>query len=200
MLLLLDNYDSFTWNLAQAIGAMAVEPCVIRNDRITVDEAMALGPDAIVISPGPGFPQDAGISVDLVSRAQHEGVPLLGVCLGHQAIGAAFGARVVRAERQMHGKETAVVTDGSELFAGIENPFRVMRYHSLVLDPGSIPAELAVTAWSADRGAGEEVMAIRHREALIWGVQFHPESVGTPSGCRLLRNFLDQAGVGRLTG
>ncbi|HET9065834.1 MAG TPA: aminodeoxychorismate/anthranilate synthase component II [Gemmatimonadales bacterium] len=190
MLLLLDNYDSFTWNLAQAFGTMGAEPVVVRNDRTTVEAAMARRPDAIVISPGPGTPTDAGISIPLIRAAAGEGIPLLGVCLGHQAIGEAFGGRVVRADRQMHGKTTRLATIGGGLFEGIEDELVVMRYHSLVVAPASLPPVLEVTAWSADRPVGAEIMAVRHRVAPVWGVQFHPESVGTPMGNRLLSNFL----------
>ncbi len=191
MLLLLDNYDSFTWNLAQYLGELGADPVVVRNDRITVAEAVARRPQAIVVSPGPCTPAEAGISVELIRAAAGEGIPVLGVCLGHQAIGAAFGGRVVRAERLMHGKTTEVAHRDPDLFAGMAEPLTVMRYHSLVISPDSLPASLEVTAWSADRNPGEEIMAVRHRDAPVWGVQFHPESVGTPDGKRLLANFLD---------
>jgi anthranilate synthase/aminodeoxychorismate synthase-like glutamine amidotransferase len=193
MLLLIDNYDSFTWNLAQYLGELGADPEVVRNDRIGVEEAIRLAPAAIVISPGPGTPDQAGISLALIRRAATVRIPLLGVCLGHQAIGQAFGGQVVRADRLMHGKTTAVSHSGAGLFANLPDPLSVMRYHSLVVRPGSLPAELEVTAWSLDRPAGEEVMALRHREAPMWGVQFHPESVGTPEGKRLLANFLELA-------
>jgi anthranilate synthase component 2 len=195
MLLLLDNYDSFTWNLAQYLGELGSDPVVVRNDQITVDEAVARGPDAIVVSPGPCTPGDAGIAVPLVRRAAEEGIPLLGVCLGHQAIGEAFGGAVVRADRLMHGKSGEITHRDPTLFAGIPDPLTVMRYHSLVVSPDSFPSELEITAWSTDRGPGDEVMAMRHRHAPIWGVQFHPESVGTPHGKQLLANFLKQAVV-----
>jgi len=190
MLFLLDNYDSFTWNLAQAFGTMGAEPVVVRNDQTTVEAVIARRPDAIVISPGPGTPADAGISIELIRAAAREGIPLLGVCLGHQAIGEAFGGTVVRADRQMHGKTTRLVTTAGGLFQGIEAGLVVMRYHSLVVAPESLPDVLEVTAWSADRPAGAEIMAVRHRSAPVWGVQFHPESVGTPAGNQLLSNFL----------
>jgi anthranilate synthase/aminodeoxychorismate synthase-like glutamine amidotransferase len=195
MLLLLDNYDSFTWNLAQYLGELGADPLVVRNDQLTIDEAIASGPQAIVISPGPGTPADAGIAVPLVRRAAQEGIPLLGVCLGHQAIGEAFGGQVVRADRLMHGKAGAVAHRDPGLFAGLPDPLAVMRYHSLVVSPGGFPAELEITAWSTDREPEAEVMALRHREASVWGVQFHPESVGTPDGKRLLANFLVLAGI-----
>jgi anthranilate synthase component 2 len=179
MLLVLDNYDSFTYNLVQYAGELGAEPVVYRNDALGVEAALALEPDAIVISPGPRTPAEAGISV-----------PLLGVCLGHQAIGEAFGGRVVRADRLMHGKTTMVAHTGHALFQGLPSPFEVMRYHSLVVSTAGVPAELEVTAWSDDRAAGSEIMALCHRELPICGVQFHPESVGTGHGKQLLANFL----------
>ncbi len=194
MLLLLDNYDSFTWNLAQYLGELGAEPWVVRNDQVSVDEALARGPGAIVVSPGPATPTTAGISIALIRSAAERRIPLLGVCLGHQAIGAAFGGRVVRADRLMHGKVGEVTHRDPGLFAGIADPLVVMRYHSLVISPDGFPAELEVTAWSTDRDPGTEVMALRHRVAPMWGVQFHPESVGTPEGKRLLANFLELAG------
>ncbi|HSE27401.1 MAG TPA: aminodeoxychorismate/anthranilate synthase component II [Gemmatimonadales bacterium] len=190
MILVLDNYDSFTWNLVQYLGELGAEPQVRRNDALTVGDALALGPAAIVVSPGPGDPAGAGISVPLVRAAAERSIPLLGVCLGHQAIGEAFGGRVVRAERPMHGKAARVRHDGAGLFAGLPDPLSAMRYHSLVVEAASLPAELEVTAWSADRAPGEEVMGLRHRHAPIHGVQFHPESVATTDGRHLLANFL----------
>jgi anthranilate synthase/aminodeoxychorismate synthase-like glutamine amidotransferase len=190
MLLVLDNYDSFTYNLVQYAGELGADPVVYRNDALTPEQALALGPDAIVISPGPCTPREAGISVPLV-RAAAGRVPLLGVCLGHQAIGEAFGGAVVRAERLMHGKTTEVTHDGKDLFEGVPSPVRVMRYHSLLVAPAGLPRELRVTAWSSDRADGEEIMALRHRTAPVWGVQFHPESIGTDHGKTMLRNFLD---------
>ena len=190
MLLVLDNYDSFTYNLVQYAGELGAEPVVHRNDALSVEAALALEPDAIVISPGPRTPAEAGISVPLVRAAASAGVPLLGVCLGHQAIGEAFGGRVVRADRLMHGKTTMVAHTGHALFQGLPSPFEVMRYHSLVVSTAGVPAELEVTAWSDDRAAGSEIMALCHRELLICGVQFHPESVGTGHGKQLLANFL----------
>ncbi|MGH7523824.1 MAG: anthranilate synthase component II [Gemmatimonadales bacterium] len=196
MLLVLDNYDSFTFNLVQYLGELGADPSVARNDRISVAEALARKPDAIVISPGPCTPGEAGIAVELIRSAASERIPVLGVCLGHQAIAEAFGGDVVRANRQMHGKTTDVVHDGSELFAGIPSPVTAMRYHSLIVAPENLPSELAITAWSADRAPGAEIMALRHRSAPVWGVQFHPESVGTTAGKRLLVNFLGLAGIG----
>ncbi|HXE57435.1 MAG TPA: aminodeoxychorismate/anthranilate synthase component II [Gemmatimonadales bacterium] len=192
MLLVLDNYDSFTYNLVQYAGELGAEPVVYRNDALTAQEALALRPTAILISPGPGTPASAGISVPLV-RAALGRVPLLGVCLGHQAIAEALGGRVVRADRLMHGKTTRIVHRGTELFAGLPVPLEVMRYHSLVVSPSGLPVDLEVTAWSEDRPPGEEVMALRHRSLPVFGVQFHPESVATQEGRRILANFLTLA-------
>jgi anthranilate synthase/aminodeoxychorismate synthase-like glutamine amidotransferase len=196
MLLVLDNYDSFTYNLVQYAGELGAEPVVYRNDALTPEEALALGPSAIIISPGPCTPREAGISVPLV-RAAAGRVPLLGVCLGHQAIGEAFGGDVVRAGRLMHGKTTEVLHDGRDLFCGVPSPVTVMRYHSLVVAPENFPPELEVTAWSADRPAGQEVMGLRHRELAVFGVQFHPESVATDHGKTILKNFLALAAATR---
>ena len=189
MLLVLDNYDSFTYNLVQYAGELGADPVVYRNDALSVEGVLALRPAAIVVSPGPCTPREAGISVPLV-RAAAGRVPVLGVCLGHQAIGEAFGGQVVRADRLMHGKTTSVAHTGHPLFEGIADPFEEMRYHSLVVSPEGLPPELEVTAWSDDRAAGSEIMAICHRSLPVYGVQFHPESVGTASGKRLLSNFL----------
>ena len=194
MLLVLDNYDSFTYNLVQYAGELGVEPLVYRNDALTPAAALALDPAAIVISPGPCTPAEAGISVPLV-RAAAGVVPLLGVCLGHQAIGEAFGGRVMRAERLMHGKTTQVVHTGHPLFHGVPSPVEVMRYHSLVVSPRDLPDELEITAWSADRPPGQEIMALCHRTLPVFGVQFHPESVATKHGKRMLANFLSLAGI-----
>jgi anthranilate synthase component 2 len=193
MLLVLDNYDSFTYNLVQYAGELGAEPVVYRNDALDVERALGLDPVAIVISPGPCTPREAGISVPLVRAAAAAGVPLLGVCLGHQSIGEAFGGRVVRAERLMHGKTTMVAHTGHPVFAGLPSPFEAMRYHSLVVAPEGLPGELEVTAWSADRAAGQEIMALCHRSLPVYGVQFHPESVGTIHGKRILSNFLTAA-------
>ena len=194
MLLVLDNYDSFTYNLVQYAGELGAEPVVYRNDALTPPQVLALKPDAIIISPGPCTPREAGISVPLVLAAAGI-VPILGVCLGHQAIGEAFGGRVVRADRLMHGKTTQVVHREHPLFERIPSPVEVMRYHSLVVSPEKLPADLEVTAWSADRPSGEEIMALCHRTLPIFGVQFHPESVATSHGKRLLGNFLALAGI-----
>jgi anthranilate synthase/aminodeoxychorismate synthase-like glutamine amidotransferase len=195
MLFVLDNYDSFTYNLVQYAGELGADPVVYRNDTLTVADVLALAPSAIVISPGPCTPREAGISVPLV-RAAAGRVPLLGVCLGHQAIGEAFGGRVVRADRLMHGKTTMVQHSGHGLFQQIPSPFEAMRYHSLVVSPTGLPAELEVTAWSADRPAGSEIMALCHRTLPVYGVQFHPESVGTSQGKRILTSFLALARAG----
>jgi anthranilate synthase component II len=197
MLLVLDNYDSFTYNLVQYAGELGADPVVYRNDALGVDEALALEPAAIVISPGPCTPREAGISVPLVRAAAAAGVPLLGVCLGHQAIGEAFGGDVVRADRLMHGKTTMVAHTGHPLFATLPSPFEAMRYHSLVVAAGTLPDALEVTAWSDDRPAGSEIMALCHRELPVYGVQFHPESVGTDHGKRMLANFLGLANGAR---
>ena len=191
MLLVLDNYDSFTYNLVQYLGELGARPVVYRNDAITVEAALDLKPSAAVISPGPGTPAEAGISVELV-RALAGRCPVLGVCLGHQAIAEAFGGKVIRADRLMHGKQGQVVHEGDELFEGIPSPFSAMRYHSLVAEGASLPDDLVVTARSADRPA--EVMAMKHRTHPVYGVQFHPESVGTEHGKRLLKNFLEVPG------
>jgi anthranilate synthase component II len=195
MLLVLDNYDSFTYNLVQYAGELGADPVVYRNDALTVEDALALRPAAIIISPGPGTPAEAGISVPLV-RAAAGVVPVLGVCLGHQAIGEAFGGRIVRADRLMHGKTTLVAHNGHPLFRDIPSPVEVMRYHSLVVSPERLPGELQVTAWSADRAPRQEIMALCHRTQPVYGVQFHPESVATQQGKRLLSNFLTLARMG----
>jgi anthranilate synthase/aminodeoxychorismate synthase-like glutamine amidotransferase len=199
MILVLDNYDSFTYNLVQYLGELGAEPMVRRNDQITVAEAEAMRPVALVISPGPGVPGTAGISVPLI-RAFAERAPVLGVCLGHQAIGEAFGGRIVRAGRIMHGKISPIEHDGSGVFAGLPSPFPAMRYHSLVVEPASLPAELRVTAWTADRDPGSEIMGLEHRARPVFGVQFHPESVGTDVGRMLMANFVSLIPAGRASG
>ena len=189
MLFVLDNYDSFTYNLVQYFGELGAEPVVYRNDALTVEEVLALKPTAAVLSPGLKTPAEAGILVPLV-RALAGRVPVLGVCLGHQAIGEAFGGRVVRADRLMHGKTCPVVHHEDELFEGVPSPFTAMRYHSLVVESSSLPPELVITAWSGDQPKTAEIMAMKHRQHPIYGVQFHPESIGTEHGKRLLENFL----------
>jgi anthranilate synthase/aminodeoxychorismate synthase-like glutamine amidotransferase len=187
MLLIIDNYDSFTFNLVQYLGALGETPVVHRNDALTVDDVGALSPEAIVISPGPGVPADAGITIPLIRRWGAT-VPILGVCLGHQAIGEAYGGRVVRARQVMHGRTSDVRHDGTGLFAGLPDPLRVMRYHSLVIEPSSLPEVLEVVARANDDPS--EIHAVRHRDHPVWGVQFHPESVMTDGGMRVLQNFL----------
>ncbi|HVL66579.1 MAG TPA: aminodeoxychorismate/anthranilate synthase component II [Vicinamibacterales bacterium] len=185
MILLIDNYDSFTWNLAQYLGELGAPPLVKRNDEITLDEIGALRPSRIVISPGPGRPEQAGISVDVIRRFGPT-TPLLGVCLGHQSIGIAFGAEVVRAPQLMHGKTSSIVHDGRGLFKGVSQPFAAARYHSLIVaDP--LPPELEASAHTEEG----TLMALRHRSLPVHGVQFHPESVLTGEGHQILRNFLD---------
>jgi anthranilate synthase/aminodeoxychorismate synthase-like glutamine amidotransferase len=185
MLLMLDNYDSFTWNLVQYLGELGASVKVVRNDAVGVDDIEAMHPDRIVISPGPCTPSEAGISVPLIRHFAGK-VPILGVCLGHQAIGKALGGRVVRAERVIHGKLSSIVHDGRGVFADIPSPFNATRYHSLAIERASLPPLLEVTA-TADAG---EIMAVRHRELPVEGVQFHPEAILTEHGKRVLANFL----------
>ena len=188
MILVIDNYDSFTFNLVQYLGELGVELVVRRNDEITVDQIGELAPTAIVISPGPCAPAQAGISVPAVRR-WGASVPILGVCLGHQAIGEAYGGNVVRAGKVMHGKTSNVRHDGKGLFKGLPNPMQVMRYHSLVVESSSLPPELTVLARAEDDPS--EIHAVKHRDHPVWGVQFHPESIMTPDGKTLLENFLE---------
>ena len=184
-LLMIDNYDSFTYNLVQYLGELGADVVVRRNDAVTLDEIAAMALDALVISPGPCTPNEAGVSMPAIKR--FAGVlPILGVCLGHQAIGAAFGGSIVRAGRIMHGKTSPILHNGEGLFAGLPNPFDATRYHSLVIDPPTLPAELERTAWTAEG----EIMGVRHRTQFVEGVQFHPESILTVEGKRLLGNFL----------
>ena len=190
MLFVLDNYDSFTFNLVQYLGELGADVVVERNDAMSVDAVLAERPRGILISPGPGTPRSAGISVPLVRAAAEQGIPLLGVCLGHQAIGEAFGGRVVRAPRLMHGKTSEVTHTGTGLLADLPSPFTAMRYHSLVVAEEGLPSDLVPTAWSADEGWGQELMAFQHRDRPVFGVQFHPESIGTPVGKQLLAAFL----------
>ena len=185
MILLVDNYESFTYNLFQYLGEMGADVRVVRHDELTAEDALGLEPEGIVISPGPGTPDEAGISLEVIRRAAGK-VPLLGVCLGHQALGQAFGGRVVRAARLMHGKTSEIHHDGRTLYAGLPEPFTATRYHSLVVERGSLPSSLEVSAWTDDG----TIMGLRHREYLLEGVQFHPESILTTAGKDLLRNFL----------
>ena len=191
MILVIDNYDSFTYNLVQYLGELGAEVVVRRNDAIGVEEIGTMDPAAIVLSPGPCAPAQAGVTVDAIRRwGPH--VPTLGVCLGHQAIGEAYGGRVVRAGRVMHGKTSEIEHDGTGLFAGLASPVPVMRYHSLIVEGASMPSELRVVAFAADDPG--EVHAVQHREHPVYGVQFHPESVLTPDGKAMLRNFLALVG------
>ncbi|MEJ7758959.1 MAG: aminodeoxychorismate/anthranilate synthase component II [Gemmatimonadaceae bacterium] len=188
MILVIDNYDSFTYNLVQYLGELGAEPVVRRNDAIGVEEIGDLTPDALVISPGPGTPSGAGVSLDAIRR-WGKSIPILGVCLGHQAIGEAYGGRVVRSPQVMHGKTSQIVHTGGGIFTGVPSPLEVMRYHSLTVERKSLPSELEVTAWID--GDPSEIHAMRHRTLPVWGVQFHPESVMTQCGKDILRNFLD---------
>jgi anthranilate synthase component 2 len=189
MILLIDNYDSFTYNLVHYLGEIGAEIRVVRNDEWSVDQAVAFAPEAIVLSPGPCDPPKAGICLDLIKSASAKAIPILGVCLGHQAIGEAFGARVVRANQCMHGKLSSIHHDGTGIFEGIPSPFQATRYHSLVVDPASLPECLRATAFTEEH----VLMGLEHRELPIWGVQFHPESITTEHGHQLLRNFLSLA-------
>ncbi|MGC2163281.1 MAG: aminodeoxychorismate/anthranilate synthase component II [Silvibacterium sp.] len=186
MVFVLDNYDSFTYNLVQYMGELGAVMVIRRNDELTVDEVEALGPERIVLSPGPCTPQEAGISIDLVRRFAGR-VPILGVCLGHQAVGAAFGGEVVRAKKLMHGKTSEVEHDGKTVFAGIGSPMTCTRYHSLIVSEKNLPDELEVSARTADG----TIMGLRHRKYAVEGVQFHPESVLTGDGKKLIKNFLE---------
>jgi len=188
MIFMLDNFDSFTYNIVQYLQMLGAEVLVKRNNEITVDEVLALKPQAIVLSPGPGRPEDAGILLDLI-RAAAGKVPLLGVCLGHQAIGLVYGGKVIHAKEVRHGKTSDILHDGKGLFAGIASPLSAVRYHSLAIDPSCVPECLEVTARTADG----EIMGVRHKTLPIEGIQYHPESVMTPTGKRQLANFLKQA-------
>ena len=190
MLLLIDNYDSFTWNLVHYLGELGAETRVVRNDELSVEEALGAGADAIVLSPGPCTPAEAGICVDLVKAAPNE-LPILGVCLGHQSIGAAEGADVIRCHEILHGKLSSVTHEDSDIFAGLPQGFEATRYHSLVIDPETVPDTLRVTA----RSQSGVIMGVAHRMRPVFGVQFHPESIRTQHGHRMLRNFLDIAKV-----
>ncbi len=190
MLLVIDNYDSFTYNLVQFLGDLGADPVVVRNDERSVSELAAIRPDRVVVSPGPCAPAQAGVSVEVFRVLGALGVPMLGVCLGHQSLGEAFGGRTVRARRLMHGKTGSVRHDGSRLFAGIPSPFTVARYHSLVTDASVLPVELEPIAWSTDPADRGEIQAMRHRTLPLWGVQFHPESLFSEHGKALLENFL----------
>jgi anthranilate synthase/aminodeoxychorismate synthase-like glutamine amidotransferase len=186
MILVIDNYDSFTYNLVQYLGELGAEMQVYRNDKITVAEAVALKPEKVLVSPGPCTPKEAGISCDMI-REFGPRLPLFGVCLGHQAIGDVYGGNVVRADRLMHGKTSPMLHEGKSLFKGLPSPFEGTRYHSLIIERESLPDCLEITAWTAEG----EIMGVRHREYNVHGVQFHPESILTESGKQLLQNFLD---------
>lgn len=186
MILMIDNYDSFTYNIVQYLREMAADVAVYRNDVLSIDEVAALKPDAIVISPGPGRPESAGVSMAVIREFSGK-VPILGVCLGHQAIGACYGASIIHAKRLMHGKTSDISCDGEGIFTGLgSNPFKAMRYHSLVIDESTLPDCLKITARSEDG----EIMGVRHKEYPLEGIQFHPESIMTPVGKRILRNFI----------
>lgn len=185
MVLMIDNYDSFTYNLVQYLGELGAELAVYRNDKITLEEIERLSPDKIVISPGPCTPREAGISCDVIRYFAGK-LPILGVCLGHQCIGDVFGGDIVRADRLMHGKTSMIEHNGRELFAGVQNPFEATRYHSLIIARNSMPNCLQITAWTDEN----EIMGLRHKDYPIWGVQFHPESILTLEGKNVLENFL----------
>jgi anthranilate synthase component 2 len=191
MVLMIDNYDSFTYNLVQYLGELGAQVRVVRNDELGVAEAVALNPERVVISPGPCTPNEAGISVPLIQALAGK-VPILGVCLGHQSIGQAFGGRIVKARAVMHGKTSPVYHAGQGVFVGLPEPFQATRYHSLVIEWASLPRDLEVTAWTrTEDGAQDEIMGVRHRSLPVQGVQFHPESILTEHGHALLRNFLE---------
>jgi anthranilate synthase/aminodeoxychorismate synthase-like glutamine amidotransferase len=189
MILMIDNYDSFTFNIVQYLGQMGENVKVFRNDQITTEEIKTLKPQAIFLSPGPCSPSEAGITVDVI-REFYKDVPIMGICLGHQAIGYAFGADVVRAGRIMHGKTSPIINDGKTIFAGLPNPFSAGRYHSLLVAPETLPACLEISAQTAEG----EIMGLRHRDYPVEGIQFHPESVLTPQGKRIIKNFLKYTG------
>jgi anthranilate synthase/aminodeoxychorismate synthase-like glutamine amidotransferase len=186
MVLMIDNYDSFTYNLVQYLGQLGQTVVVFRNDKVTVDEISKRIPDAIFLSPGPCTPKEAGITVDVI-REFHKSIPIMGVCLGHQAIGYVFGGNVIRAGRVMHGKTSPVLNDGKTIFKGLPNPFTAGRYHSLLVERPTLPSCLEISA-ETEEG---EIMGLRHKEYLVEGIQFHPESILTPHGKRIIKNFLD---------
>jgi anthranilate synthase component 2 len=189
MLLMIDNYDSFTYNLVQYLGELGVEVRVVRNDEIEIADIGEMGPEQIVVSPGPCTPNEAGISVETI-RTYAGRIPILGVCLGHQSIGQAFGGRIVHAREVMHGKISPIQHADTGVFSGLENPFEATRYHSLVIDRESLPDCLEITAWTECEGELDEIMGVRHKELAVQGVQFHPESILTRHGHDLLRNFI----------
>lgn len=185
---MIDNYDSFTYNLVQYFGELNADLKVYRNDKISIEEIKKFHPEGIVISPGPGRPEGAGVSVDIIKQLSGK-VPILGVCLGHQCIGYALGGKIIQAKRLMHGKTSQISHDGKEIFESVENPFEATRYHSLVIDKKTLPECLEVTAVTKDKD--QEIMAVRHKKFPLWGVQFHPESILTKAGLQILKNFLD---------
>lgn len=186
MLLMIDNYDSFTYNLVQYLGELGEDVRVFRNDKISIDEIAELNPDRIVVSPGPCSPREAGISIEVIKNFAGK-IPLLGVCLGHQSIGAAFGAEIIRAPKLMHGKTSAVHHDGRTIYAGLPNPFDATRYHSLIIKKDTLPGSFEISAWTEDG----IIMGVRHKDYILEGVQFHPESILTTSGKSLLKNFIE---------
>ena len=190
MVFVLDNYDSFTYNLVQYLGELGAEVAVRRNDQVTVKEIEAMCPDRILISPGPCTPHEAGISIDLFRHFTGK-LPILGVCLGHQALGAAFGGNVVRAPHLMHGKTSQITHDGRTVFKDLQLPFTATRYHSLIVEESALPSELEVSAWTTESDGSRTIMGLRHREYPVEGVQFHPESVLTSEGKKLIKNFLE---------
>lgn len=191
MILMIDNYDSFTYNLVQYLGELGACTEVYRNDKITPDQIADLNPEKIVISPGPCTPNEAGISVETIKRFAGK-VPLLGVCLGHQGIGQAFGGNIIHARQIMHGKTSMIHHDGSGLFKGLPNPFQATRYHSLIIEASSLPDSLRVNAWTClEDGSRDEIMGVTHKDHAVIGIQFHPESILTPQGHDMLRNFLN---------
>jgi len=190
MVFVLDNYDSFTYNLVQYLGELGAEVAVRRNDQVTVGEIEAMRPDRILISPGPCTPQEAGISIDLFRHFTGK-LPILGVCLGHQALGAAFGGNVVRAPHLMHGKTSQITHDGRTVFKDLQLPFTATRYHSLIVEESALPSELQISAWTTESDGSRTIMGLRHREYPVEGVQFHPESVLTSEGKKLIKNFLE---------
>ena len=195
MLLMIDNYDSFTYNLVQYFGELGVDIRVFRNDEISVDDIATLEPEHIVISPGPCTPKEAGVSVETIKTFSGK-IPILGVCLGHQSIGEAFGGKIIRAKRVMHGKISAIHHEGKGVFRGLNNPFDATRYHSLVIERESLPDCLELTAWTENEdGSFEEIMGVRHRELAVEGVQFHPESILNQHGHQMLKNFLENGGT-----
>ncbi|MGQ9426236.1 anthranilate synthase component II [Gilvimarinus sp. F26214L] len=189
MLLMIDNYDSFTYNVVQYLGELKAEVKVIRNDQLSLEEIIALDPARLVISPGPCTPNEAGVSVEAIKTFAGR-IPILGICLGHQSIGQAFGGKVVRAREVMHGKTSPIHHEGAGVFHGLDNPFEATRYHSLILEKETLPECLEVTAWTEKNGEVDEIMGVRHRDLQIEGVQFHPESILTQHGHQLLQNFL----------